>query len=393
MTIPEILERILVPRPNGSEGLEHVAALLGGALEASGADVTLHEFSATPHGFQLVWSAALLLMAGWALALGRRRYRLAFALPLVTAALLLAEFECLLSPVSGLWPETERNVIGTFAGAPGGPTLVLAAHYDTTTHFGDHLAWGRWGFLEGPATAIALALPVLGLWRQRRGRALPASLTRPASLLALAPFVAMFWFQTLGPLLREPSPGALDNGGSLATLLRLAERLGARPAGAATTVRLVFLAAEEERTLGSWAYAQTLPAEAGLAVVNLEVVGASDTLALVAEDGFALRRWHSPPGVLALVNEAARRTLGHDLPERALPAGTLTDGRSFLAHGLPAVTLASLGPEPFPPRLHSAADSRERLSVPAIEQASELLATLVACADAEPERLRSLSGP
>jgi acetylornithine deacetylase/succinyl-diaminopimelate desuccinylase-like protein len=392
MTTAEILERILIPRPNGSPGLERVAGFLASALEQSGASVSFQEFAATPHGFQLAWSAALLLMSAWALALWRRRYGLALCLPLVTAALLLAEFEFLLSPVSGLWRETERNVIGSFAGAAGGPVLVFTAHYDTTTHFGDHLAWGRWGFLQGPATAIALALPLLGGW-QRRGRALPAGLVLPAALLALAPFAAMFWFQTLGPLLREPSPGALDNGGSMATLLRLAERLGTRAHDSPTTVRLVFLAAEEERTLGSWAFAQTLAPRDGLAVVNLEVVGASDTLALVAEDGFALRRWRSPRGVVAFLNEAARATLGHELPERALPAGTLTDGRSFLAHGLPAATLWSVGPDAFPRGLHGPADARERLSLPAIEQAAQLLATLVALADAEPERLRALARP
>jgi hypothetical protein len=63
----------------------------------------------------------------------------------------------------------------------------------------------------------------------------------------LLPFAAMTWFHALGPLLRSPSPGAVDNGGSVTALLRLGERLAARPATAPTTVKLVFLAAEEER--------------------------------------------------------------------------------------------------------------------------------------------------
>jgi hypothetical protein len=380
-----------VPRPNGSEALEQVAAFLADALARSGASVSFHEFTATPHGFQLVWSVALLAMTGWALAVWLRRYRLALLLPLLSAALLLAEFEGLRSPVSGLAPAQERNVIGTYAGRAGGPTLVFSAHYDSATHFGDHLDWGRWGFLQGPASALAVALPLAGLWQRRRGRRLPRALVAPALALGLAPFAAMFWFQALGPLLREPSPGALDNGGSVAALLTLAGKLEGRAPDAPTTVQLVFLAAEEERTLGSWAFAKTLAPGVGLLVVNLEVIGASETLAFVPEDGFALRRWRSPPAARAFVNEAARARLGHELPGRALPAGTLTDGRSFLAHGLPALTLQSVGADAFPRQLHSARDSRDRLSVPAIEQSAELLRAIVALADAEPERLRALA--
>ena len=75
-------------------------------------------------------------------------------------------------------------------------------------------------------------------------------------------------------------------------------------------MQLVFLAAEEERTLGSWAFAKTLAPGPGLLVVNLEAIGASGTLAFVPEDGFALRRWTSPPEAVAFVNEAARARLG-----------------------------------------------------------------------------------
>lgn len=368
-----------------------MAAFLADALARSGASVSFQEFTATPHGFQLVWSVALLAMAGWALAVWRGRYRLALLLPPLTAALLLAEFEGLRSPVSGLAPVQERNVIGSYPGRAGGPTLVFSAHYDSATHFGDHLDWGRWGFLQGPATALALALPLTGLWQRRRGRRLPTALLVPALALGVAPFAAMFWFQTIGPLVREPSPGAVDNGGSVAALLALAGALEGRPPDAPTSVQLVFLAAEEERTLGSWAFAKTLAPGAGLLVLNLEVIGASDALAFVPEDGFALRRWRSPPGAVAFVNEAARVRLGHELPERALPAGTLTDGRSFLAHGLPALTLQSVGADAFPRQLHSAHDTRDRLSVPAIEASAGLLRAIVALADAQPERLRELA--
>lgn len=393
MTVDAILDRLLVPRPNGSEALSQVRDLLAGWLERAGASVSLHQFQATPHGFELTWTAVVILMTAYVAAIWRRRYGIALLLPLVTAGLLLAEFEYLRSPVSGLMPATEANVVGTFEGsAPGGTVLVLGAHYDTTTHFGDHLSWGAWGARQGPATALAVLLAVLGFALARRGVRLPRALTVPLALLATIPFFAMFWFQTVGPLVREPSPGAIDNGGSVAALVRVAERLGARDAPGPTTVRVVFFAAEEERTLGSWAYARELRRRgeaARVLVVNLESIGASDELAYIPEDGFGLHRYRSPAGIVELVSSVAASVRGAPLEPRELPFGTLTDGRSFLAHGIPAVTIRAFTGESFPRRLHSAYDSRDRLSPEAIERAGDLLVAIVERLDRDPAAART----
>ena len=392
MTTDQILDRILIPRPNGSEALERVADFIAQTLEQNGATVTFNEFVATPHGFQLAWTAALLLALGYIASIAARRYGLALMLIAVIALMLLLEFEFQLSPVSGLLPVVERNVVGTFAGAAGGPTLIFSAHYDTTTHFGDHFSWGTWGFRQGPATGVALLLAIVGLWRQRSQPArpnLPRLLTVPVAALAMLPFAAMFWFQSVGPLVRTPSPGAIDNGGSVAALLNLSQRLSARPADAMTTVKLVFLAAEEERTLGSRAYAETLDPDEPLAVFNLESVGASDELAYIPEDGFALTRYRSPDLLIAFLNDTARKLRGAQLAPRELPKGTLTDGRSFLARGIPTVTLRAFTGDSFPRRLHSEHDSRDRLSTPAIDRTSDLLYALVSRSDARPTIIAS----
>ena len=391
MSTDEILDQLLIPRPNGSAALERVADFLAERLQAAGALVTHQSFTATPHGFQLVWTAALLLAVGYVLAIARRRHLLALALIASTAVLLLAEFEYLRSPVSGLLPATERNVIGTFGGQPGGPWLFFTAHYDTTTHFGDHFSWGRWGYLQGPGTALAVALALLGAWAARRGRPLPHGLAVPLACLAVLPIGAMFWFQAVGPLVRTPSPGAIDNGGSVATLLRLAEELSTRPANVATNVQIVFLAAEEERALGSWAFAQRLDPASPMAVVNLESVGASRELAYIPEDGFATRRFRSSDAMVALVHDTARQVWGTPLPPRTLPDGVLTDGRSFLAHGIPTITLRAYTGGAFPRRLHSRYDSRDRLVVAEIDRAAHLLRALVARVDADPSLVTSLT--
>ena len=383
MTIDELLNRVVVPRPNGSAELERVGSFLAAALQGQGAQVTREPFSATPHGFELAFGAALALVTGFALALALRRWRVALGLLSAAAALLLAEFELLWSPASGLLPATLHNVVGAFPGVAGGPRLVFVAHYDTTTHFGSHAAWGPTGFLMGPAVALGAALAIAGLLRARSGRTLAPG-WRALGLLVVAPFAAMAWFHAAGPSLRAPSPGAIDNGGSVVALLQLAARVGARPDGAATTVELVFTAAEEERALGSRAHAATLPRDGSLAVVNLESIGADGPLGVAARDGFALRRYEAPLAFVRWLDAVAQRETGHPLAPAPLPIGTLTDARSYLAQGIPALTLRPTFGGAFPADLHSEHDQTERLSNAAIERTVDLIDALVRSADADP---------
>lgn len=391
MTIDELLQRIVVPRPNGSAELERVGAFLSAALQGQGAQVTREPFAATPHGFELAFGAALMLATGYALAIALRRYRVALGLLFAAAALLIAEFELLWSPVSGLLPATLHNVVGTFPGIAGGPRLVFVAHYDTTTHFGNHATWGPTGLLLGPAVALGAALAIAGWLGVRRGGTLEPGL-RALALLVVAPFAAMAWFHTAGPSLRAPSPGAIDNGGSVVALLRLADRLGARPDRAATTVELVFTAAEEERALGSWAHAATLPRDGALGVVNLESIGADGPLGYAPGDGFTLRRYETPLAFVHWVGAAAQAA-GVSLVPSPLPVGTLTDARSYLAQQIAAVTLRPSFGGAFPTDLHSEHDAIERLSNPAIESAALLLDTLVRRADADPSAFAAATRP
>ncbi len=392
MHLDGILDEILVPRPNGSAGLERVAGFLVATLGRYTPDVVREPFPATPYGFQLVWALLLVLVSAYGVMLVRRRYRVALILAAIAPVVLVLEFELLRSPVSGLVTTSEDNVIGTFAGRPGGPTLLLSAHYDTATHFGDHLVWYRWARWLAPATGLAAAVPVLALLWPRIGAGLPQAALVASALAVLVPFSAMAFFFAAGPMLRAPSPGALDNGGSVAALLRLGESLARRPAEAPTTVKLVFFAGEEERALGSWHYTAGLRNAAAPrpVAINLEGIGSGFGLTYVPEDGFALRRYASGDALPALLRTVARDA-GIAPPVAApLPPGTLTDGRSFLARGIPSVTIRGVADGGFPRRLHSWRDSRERLSLAAIEEAVALLDALVRHVDAHPSALAAL---
>jgi hypothetical protein len=384
VTVDALLDGLLIPRPGGSPGLAQAAAFIAARLEGSGAEVVRQDFVATPHGLQLAWTAALLLMLAYLAALARGRARTAAALALAVPVLLMAEFELLWSPVSRLVTTPETNVIGTFRGAPGSPHLVLAAHYDTATHFGDHLVWGAWAAWLGPASALALFLT----WVRQRRWLRPAAMTLLAAA-TVAPYAVMTWCHAVGPLVRHPSIGAVDNGGSVATLLRVAERVGDWPPTAPLTLSVVFFAAEEERALGSWHFARTLSHDVPTAVVNLESVGTRGSLGYVPEDGFGLRRFRSPAWLVALLDTTQRALDGNPLPAYPLPFGTLTDGRSLLAQGIPAVTLRGQSADPFPRGLHSRRDSRDRLVVSTLDAATDLLVALARRVTAEPALLRS----
>ncbi len=384
MELSSLLSRIVGPRPNGSAALERAADELVAMLREHTRDVEVVPFWGTPYGFALVWAGALLAAIAYALTI-RRRPGAALGFALLVPLVLLAEFEWLRSPVSGLWPAVGRNIVATFPGRPGGPTVAFAAHYDTTTHFGDHYDWPRIGWGFGPATALALATAALA-WRARRRGAQPSRVATAASAtVLLLPAAGMALCQTLGPFVRTPSPGALDNAGSVTVLLRVAAALRERPAAAATTVRLVFFAGEEERALGSWRWAGTTR-DGGSApdfAVNLECVGAGSGLGWVPEDGFTFRRWSAPAPIVQRLDQAARELGLPPLVPAPLPPGALTDGRSLLAHGIPTVTLLPAGG--IPRGLHSAADALERVHVSELEHTATLLLALLRRLDTEGE--------
>lgn len=299
----------------------------------------------------------------------------------VVALVLLAETEWLVRPVGGLVTAVEKNIEAVYPGREGGPTLVFSAHYDTATQFGDHFTWSAWVFALGGAVIVGLLVTVLGLVQQRRGVELPWPLRTAAVMTTLVGFGGLAWFFVFGPFVRTPSPGALDNASSVVALLRLADELGNRPPGSRATVRLVFVAAEEEGALGSWVYARGLERDGPLGAFNLEILGTGGPLAYAPEEGFVLRRYAAPEHLVTIVEDAVREEWGKRLLAVPWPSMALSDARSFLAQGIPAITLFSIEDGAFPRGLHSWRDRRERLSTPALDRTVRLLREIVARVD------------
>ena len=204
----------MVPRPNGGPQLDDAASFIETQLRPFAADVVIDRFETTPYGFQLIFAFALIAMLGFAVALWWRRYGLGLAFLALMAAVLVAQTQYLWSPVGALVSAEERNVEAMFPGRNDGPMLILSAHYDTATQFGDHHSWTSWGFAMGAGVLGAAVLALLGLERRRRGRELTRWVVGVTTVLVLVPFAAMAVIFSLGPLVRTPSPGALAGDGA-----------------------------------------------------------------------------------------------------------------------------------------------------------------------------------
>ena len=154
--------------------------------------------------------------------------------------------------------------------------------------------------------------------------------------------LGLFASLTAGMFVRARSPGALDDGAACAVLIRLAERLKASGPLPHTEVEIALLSGEEIGVHGSWEYARqrfTEPPDLPTAVVNLEFIGAASDLATFGSEKFSLRSFPPDPALLALLDGVHHQQ--RQKPLYVTWYGAATDARSFLAHGIPAMTLAS----------------------------------------------------
>ncbi len=374
------------PRENGSAALHDTARFLFETLERAGLDVALVRFDAQPWALRLAGVIALvggvlywrLLRSGRALAaLG-----VAVAVPL----LLLAQLEWQLPVFGRIGAESQDHVLASRAALAPAQRLILTAHYDTKTDVLDHVERAPVDYLALPVIPLMLAGALAALWaasrapRPRWVALLAAFAAWSAAAYGVATFVAL----SAGAFVRARSPGALDDGGSCAVLVRVAEELARRPALARTQVEVLWLSAEEVGVQGSWAYAEQrfgAPPDLPTHVINLEGIGASSQLAVLGSERFTLRSFAPDARLVALLTAAYRARFGGPLEVTAF--GGATDARAFLAHGIPALTLVSQEPGRRLPRgLHSALDSRSRLDEGALDASVAYLLDVIARADA-----------
>jgi acetylornithine deacetylase/succinyl-diaminopimelate desuccinylase-like protein len=374
------------PRENGSAALHETAGFLFETLQRTGLDVERVAFTAQPWTLRL---AGVIALAGgllyWRL-MRAGRARAALAVAAAAPLLLLAQLEWQIPVFGWIGAESQDHVLARRPALSAEQRLILAAHYDTKTDALDHVERAPVDLLALPVTALMWlgALAALrGARAPGRSRGL-ALLGSVAAWSAAAYGVANFVALSAGAFLPARSPGALDDGGSCAVLVRVAEELAARPPPARTDVEVLLLSAEEVGVQGSWAYAAerfAAPPDLPTFVVNLEGIGASARLEVLARERFTLRSFEPDARVVELLEARYRALYGNPLERTRF--GGATDARSFLAHGIPAATLVSREPGGGLARgLHSALDTRTRLDPAALESSVAFLLDLVSAADA-----------
>ena len=320
---------------------------------------------------------AILVLAGAILA---KQHPIGAAMAWTVAAWMVHSPWRLNQALCGCWPTglTSRNLLARrreSARSKIGARVVFMAHYDSKSQI---LPTGARVALVLAATAGSLTLA---------GLAMIAALGEPG-LLAISPWKPIAWI--IAGLLAilaanrigDRSPGVIDNGSGVGTLLELARTWRPRPEA---PVEAVWIATGSEeiglegardvldRHAEWWREVPTL-------LINLESVGAGDRVFLAGESG-----------ALALAEQVAD---GLAIPRarlRILGAGM--DHIPFAARGLPAVSImGDVVRSSF--AFHSRRDGLDLLRRPALERAGDLAAGLAwAWADrhrpSNPESARS----
>lgn len=359
------------PRENGSAGLDRAVAALAQLLRSLGFEPQLVAWTAHPYRLRLAGVVVLLGCIAYAVALQRRRPGLAAGLALATPLLLLVELD-FYQPIFGWLGAAEQQHVEVVLEPPRVEQHILvAAHLDTKTDLVDHVVRAPIELLGLPLALLMLAAAAYG-WRHRqapRGR-----LERSAIVASVLYGVASCGTLAGGALVRDRSPGVLDDGAACAVLVRLGEALRAAPL-AKTRVTLLFLTGEEIGVQGSWDYASrrfAVPPELPTAVVNLEFLGASKEFATFKGERFASGGYPPSARLLEVFEAVHQEELGAPLYVTWYSAAT--DARSFLAHGIPAMTLLNVLPDRALPRhMHSAADDRSRLVPGGLDAAQQIL--------------------
>lgn len=362
--IRDVLANVARPRLCGSEGAQHVDEYIRGELTRLGYEVRElpFTFSATPGRWAVPAAGVLLILTGVSSsALAAGHHGLTALVVLVLAVFLLALAATKAAAAIQSLPWERMQGINWLASRPGArPRYVLAAHRDSKSQAVPLIA--RAAAIGGGIVAI-LALLLLDLVAllgpDRWHLGVPALLIAVACAAAGATLAAC--------IVRNDSPGALDNASGVAALLALAAR-----ERESLDVAFLLTDAEELGLAGASAVSRRLPPT--IHVINLDGLDDGGGFHVIERHGFPPRGL--APNLVAALLGAAHR-LGFQAQRRTLPVGVLADHIPFLEAGIAAVTVMRGTPESLR-RVHLAADDTSRLTGEGVAQTAALVAEALA---------------
>jgi hypothetical protein len=280
-------------------------------------------------------------------------------------------------PLDRYWPSrtTSENLFGTLADGPAeAPArVVFMAHYDTKSQI---LPTGVRVALVTVAAPLSALLAVLAL-----GTACGVRWSYgPSVMIGLSTFVAILLLGLTANLTGNRSPGALDNGSGVGTLLELARTWRPRP-GAPAEVIWIASGSEEVGLVGARAVLEGHESwwrEKPTLLINLESVGAGARVHLAGE----------PISVQLASDVASGLGFAH---ARFKTLGAGMDHEPFAARSL--TSLSILGDVVrYSLAFHSPRDNMAIIQKPALERAG-LLAAHLAWSWAEMHRMVPIGVP
>ena len=373
----DILEAIVVPRPNGSTEFYRTAEYIQEWLAGQGLSVETHMFSMRPFFFEIV-AAAIIAAALLFIYLAFFRKSWLAVLPVLLLGLVML-FEASLGTtiISGLIQKDAENIIVSIQPEKAERELILSAHYDSKTQPLDHRQRELVFQLIIPSVAAGALLPLLWWGLHYRGRrpGKKVSLLLGAVLALLPAYWLLLAFTFGGGFMARPSPGAVDNGTAVSVLMNLSKELQETPLEK-TAVTVVLFAAEELNMQGSQAYLRDHPREGALPAynVNLELVCQEGDYVYWQEDGVFTTRYPTAGMLNEMLDKATLEVTGQNIKPLEADFTTISDSGSFLAAGIPSTTLGNAGSAELGCSFfHSHLDNMERVVPERIEELVQIL--------------------
>jgi hypothetical protein len=363
-------QALAFPRYPGTEGDARAIEKVAESFTAAGLEVAVEPFS---YDLRPAWRALRGLLWGCAVALAAAGLLLA-EYPIAAAALLVVALGAggiFLTWAPGLervyrrsGPTKTANITARRPSAQGvrtRGTVVVLAHHDSKSQ--NLILPVRMG-----ATLVALAgtaFLTVEVVQALSGGVAPDS----ARWVALVTAVSLMILSTLTS--GNHSPGGVDNAGSLAIVLALAQVL---PQEIPKTVDLVFLSpgAEEDHMVGAQRWLDLHVGDrADLAppifALNLDGAGASgEKLVLISRFGFG--RPFSPR--LAHLARRAAAELGYSMRSILMPPAIGIDGIPFAHRGIECTNFSSGSLGRATLAVHSAGDVAENLDPNTLERSA-----------------------
>lgn len=363
-------EALAFPRYPGTEGDERAIRQVAERLRSADLKVGVEPFS---YGLQRVWwllrlvlllGAAALLFAGFVVAVWPGVALGALALAMAVALSLLNWSPWLERLYAAEGPTSTANVVATTGRGATARTVIVLAHHDSKSQNLTMLQRGALTIVALLAVVTIGAIAGLGL--QGPAGNLPSGLGAAIGGVGALALVVLSTLRS-----GNASPGGVDNAGSLAILLELAETLP----GLVDTERteLIFLSpgAEEDHMVGAmrWLerHSESLEGRPVIAL-NMDGVGAPGRLVLLERFGFGRR--FSP--LLSRLMRQVAEDQAVRLRGVLMPPAMGIDAIPFVHRGIECLTLSSGSLDRATMAVHSQRDRARNLSPETLERGYRL---------------------